>query len=69
MSISKYKKAEKTLSELVLKTPFEALENFTGTSGSRIMVKREDLQLVPSRRGVIDIPSANDVPSHREANK
>ncbi len=48
MSLSDFKKAEVNLSGLVLETPLEYLENFKGTAGSGISVKREDLQLVRS---------------------
>jgi len=48
MSLTEYKKAENNLSGLILKTPLEKLENFNGSSGSSIFVKREDLQLVRS---------------------
>ncbi len=48
MSVFNYNQADKAISNILTVTPFESLSNFHGSSGSEILVKREDLQLVRS---------------------
>ncbi len=48
MGVFNYNQADKALSNVVLETPLDILDNFKGFTGSEIKAKREDLQIVRS---------------------
>lgn len=48
MGVFNYNQADKALSNVVLETPLDILDNFRGRAGSEIIAKREDLQIVRS---------------------
>ncbi len=68
MSVFNYNQADKAISSILIETPFEKLDNFQGSSGSEIMVKREDLQLVRSFkiRGAYNMISSLEVEAKKK---
>ncbi len=62
MGVFSYNQADKAISKILVETPLEVLTNFEGSSGSEILIKREDLQLVLSFkiRGAYNMISSLD---------